>query len=222
MSMDPHEAAVGAYISNVTPSVEELEAQIRGFHAAAERRRSYREPEPSSSHVDNDTVPVAEHRPQHQLLTFAETAAMLRKTDAQLRWMVHQNTAPPSGLIGGRRMFRLADVETHVNAAFGEDTVATVRWTKEPVRQAKSDDEQPTELPSLLLADAPDLMSPATLSAALDDIKVATLAEWRTKDKGKRVDQMVGPPWRKLGGAVRYLKVDVVAWIERQPVGKTS
>ncbi|MEJ6489756.1 hypothetical protein PQI23_08485 [Leucobacter sp. USCH14] len=38
MSMDPHEAALGAYIPNVTPSVEELEAQIRGFHAEAEAR----------------------------------------------------------------------------------------------------------------------------------------------------------------------------------------
>ncbi|UOQ58130.1 hypothetical protein MUN78_04590 [Leucobacter allii] len=73
-----------------------------------------------------------------------------------------------------------------------------------------------------LLEDAPDLMSPATLSAVLDDIKVATLAEWRTKDKGKPVDEMVGPPWRKLGGAVRYLKGDVIDWIGRLPVGMTS
>ena len=36
MSMDPHEAALGAYIPNVTLSVEALEAQIRGFHAEAE------------------------------------------------------------------------------------------------------------------------------------------------------------------------------------------
>lgn len=38
MMMDPHEAALGAYIEKVTPSVEELEAQIRGFHAEAEAR----------------------------------------------------------------------------------------------------------------------------------------------------------------------------------------
>ncbi len=42
MSMDPHEAALGAYIPNVTPSVEELEAQIRGFHAEAEARAKQR------------------------------------------------------------------------------------------------------------------------------------------------------------------------------------
>lgn len=36
MSMDPHEAALAAYIPRVTPSVEELEAQIRAKHAAVE------------------------------------------------------------------------------------------------------------------------------------------------------------------------------------------
>lgn len=38
MSMDPREAAEAAYIANVTPSVDELEAQIRGFHEQAEAR----------------------------------------------------------------------------------------------------------------------------------------------------------------------------------------
>lgn len=38
MSMDPHEAALGAYVPNVTPSVEVLEARIRARHAEAERR----------------------------------------------------------------------------------------------------------------------------------------------------------------------------------------
>lgn len=38
MSMDPHEAAKAAYIHRVTPSVEVLEAQLRGFHAEAEAR----------------------------------------------------------------------------------------------------------------------------------------------------------------------------------------
>lgn len=81
--------------------------------------------------------------------------------------------------------------------------------------------QEETDAP-VLLAAAPDLMSPKTLSAVLDDIKEATLAEWRTKDKGKAPADMVGPPWRKLGGAVRYLKSDVIAWIERLPVGVTG
>lgn len=38
MSMDPHEAALGAYIPRVTPSVEELEARIRAKHASIEVR----------------------------------------------------------------------------------------------------------------------------------------------------------------------------------------
>ncbi|WP_449278033.1 hypothetical protein [Leucobacter sp. GX24907] len=38
MSMDPHEAALGAYIPRVTPPVEELEARIRAKHAEAAAR----------------------------------------------------------------------------------------------------------------------------------------------------------------------------------------
>lgn len=54
----------------------------------------------------------------HQLLTVDETAEILRKTPAQLRWMIHSGTGPTSALIGGRRMFRRADVETFIEAAF--------------------------------------------------------------------------------------------------------
>lgn len=54
------------------------------------------------------------------LLTVPETADLLRKSEAQLRWMIHQGTAPKSALIGGRRMFRLSDVETFVESAFAE------------------------------------------------------------------------------------------------------
>lgn len=47
-----------------------------------------------------------------------EVAERLRKSEKQLRWMIHQGTAPPSGLLGGRRMFREEDVEAFINAAF--------------------------------------------------------------------------------------------------------
>jgi predicted DNA-binding transcriptional regulator AlpA len=52
------------------------------------------------------------------LLTLAETAERLRKSEAQLRWMIHAGTAPKSAKIGGRRMFRASDVEDYINAAF--------------------------------------------------------------------------------------------------------
>lgn len=52
------------------------------------------------------------------LLTLGETAERLRKSEAQLRWMIHAGTAPRSAKIGGRRMFRAADVEDYINAAF--------------------------------------------------------------------------------------------------------
>jgi len=52
------------------------------------------------------------------LLTLAEVANRLRKSEAQLRWMLHQGTAPQSALIGGRRMFRQSDVEAYIDKAF--------------------------------------------------------------------------------------------------------
>lgn len=52
------------------------------------------------------------------LLTLEEAAAALRKSPAALRWMIHNRSAPKSGLIGGRRMFRAADVELYIQGAF--------------------------------------------------------------------------------------------------------
>lgn len=52
------------------------------------------------------------------LLTLAETAEHLRKSEAQLRWMIHAGTAPRSAKIGGRRLFLASDVEDYINAAF--------------------------------------------------------------------------------------------------------
>lgn len=52
------------------------------------------------------------------LLTLPEVAMRLRKSDAQLRWMIHTGTAPKSALIGGRRMFRESDVDAYIAEAF--------------------------------------------------------------------------------------------------------
>lgn len=58
------------------------------------------------------------------LLTLSETAERLRKSEAQLRWMIHSGTAPRSAKIGGRRMFRESDVEAFIESAFDEDAVS--------------------------------------------------------------------------------------------------
>lgn len=55
-----------------------------------------------------------------KLLNVNETAPMIGKTPASLRWMIHTGTAPKSALIGGRRMFRETDVIAWINAAFEE------------------------------------------------------------------------------------------------------
>lgn len=57
---------------------------------------------------------------QIALWTLTETAEALRKSPAQLRWMIHTGTAPKSALIGGRRMFRAEDVEKYIEQAFSE------------------------------------------------------------------------------------------------------
>ena len=57
-----------------------------------------------------------------KLCTLDETAEKLRKSPAQLRWMIHCGRAPKSALIGGRRMFRDVDIEAFIEAAFASDT----------------------------------------------------------------------------------------------------
>ncbi|WP_018769259.1 helix-turn-helix transcriptional regulator [Arthrobacter sp. 162MFSha1.1] len=54
------------------------------------------------------------------LMTLEEVAEMLRKSPAQLRWMRHSGTGPKSAKVGGRVMFRRADVIAWVDAQFAE------------------------------------------------------------------------------------------------------
>ena len=53
-----------------------------------------------------------------KLMTKAETAEALRKTTKQLDWLIYTGNAPKSALIGGRRMFRVADVEAWIEEQF--------------------------------------------------------------------------------------------------------
>ena len=85
-----------------------------------------------------------------------------------------------------------------------------------PAPVTEEPDEAPARLP---LGDAPDVMSPETLSRVLDGVAVATLAEWRT---GKDVSTRRGPAFEKLGGAVRYMKTDVIAWLASKRVATSE
>ncbi len=53
-----------------------------------------------------------------RLLFIRDVADRLGRSEAQLRWMLHQGTAPRSAIIGGRRVFRESDVEAYIDAAF--------------------------------------------------------------------------------------------------------
>jgi len=52
-----------------------------------------------------------------------------------------------------------------------------------------------------------------TEAAAYLGLAVATLRKWRALG-GK-----IGPPFRRLGGAVRYPRAGLIAWAEAQPGG---
>lgn len=53
-----------------------------------------------------------------RLLFIGDVAERVGRSEAQIRWMIHQGTAPKSAMIGGRRCFREADVEAFIEAAF--------------------------------------------------------------------------------------------------------
>lgn len=55
-----------------------------------------------------------------KLLFIDQVAERLGRSENQLRWMIHQGTAPKSAVIAGRRMFRESDVEAFIDAAFEE------------------------------------------------------------------------------------------------------
>lgn len=54
-----------------------------------------------------------------KLLAFRVAADRMGKSEEGLRWMMRQGSAPPSAMIGGRRMFREADVDAYIREAFG-------------------------------------------------------------------------------------------------------
>jgi hypothetical protein len=53
-------------------------------------------------------------------MTLEETAAVLRKTPSQLRWLMHRGNCPPSALVGGRRVFDEDAVAAWLNDQFSE------------------------------------------------------------------------------------------------------
>lgn len=51
-------------------------------------------------------------------------------------------------------------------------------------------------------------------TAGMLDIRPNTLEIWRTKGEG--------PPYRKVGRAVRYVEAEVIAWLDAQTHTNTS
>lgn len=56
----------------------------------------------------------------------------------------------------------------------------------------------------------PDSMLDTQAAAEVLGLRPQTLHEWRTR--------RVGPPYRKLGRAVRYVYVEIIAWRDAQRV----
>ncbi len=57
-----------------------------------------------------------------RLMFVNEVAKRLRRSEGQVRWMVHAGTAPKSAMLAGRRVFRESDVEAYIEAAFAEES----------------------------------------------------------------------------------------------------
>ncbi|MFI5729176.1 helix-turn-helix domain-containing protein [Kribbella sp. NPDC051587] len=57
-----------------------------------------------------------------KLLHLDEAAARLRRSPSQLRWMVHNGTAPPSARIAGRRMFDEELLDAWIERQFMADS----------------------------------------------------------------------------------------------------
>ncbi len=62
---------------------------------------------------------------QDPLMTLSEAAERLRRSEAQLRWMRHSGTGPPSARVAGRVMYRQSELESWIDAQFdGESATA--------------------------------------------------------------------------------------------------
>lgn len=57
---------------------------------------------------------------QFQLLTMEEAAQLLRTPVSTLRYWRHMNKGPRAARIGGRIMYRLADLESWLEAQFDQ------------------------------------------------------------------------------------------------------
>ena len=55
-----------------------------------------------------------------KLLFIEEVGDRLRRSPAQIRWMITQGTAPKHAKIAGRICFRESDVEAYIEDAFAE------------------------------------------------------------------------------------------------------
>ena len=55
-----------------------------------------------------------------KLMYVPEVAERLRRSEAQLRWMMHAGTAPRHAKIAGRIVFKQSDVEAFIEKAFAD------------------------------------------------------------------------------------------------------
>lgn len=73
--------------------------------------------------ANSKTMPASDDVPV--LLTLEEAAKIVRKSNAQMRWMRHNGTGPRSAKLSGRIVYRRQDVLNWIDAAFAdEDTRA--------------------------------------------------------------------------------------------------
>lgn len=70
--------------------------------------------------MEDATVAADSLDRRYQLLTVKEAGDQLRKSESQMRWLMHTGKAPKHGKIGGRVMFRQSDIDAYIAEAFGD------------------------------------------------------------------------------------------------------
>ncbi|PPF14484.1 AlpA family transcriptional regulator [Rathayibacter sp. AY1A7] len=61
-----------------------------------------------------------ERAPSSRLLTVREAADRIGRTEASVRWLIHQGTFAKTAVVGGRRVTRESDLQAWIDAAFAQ------------------------------------------------------------------------------------------------------
>ena len=71
-------------------------------------------------HITATRIYLGEDDMKDRLLTVKESAEYIGRSEAAVRWLIHQNKFAKTAIVGGRRVTRESDLQAWVNAAFDD------------------------------------------------------------------------------------------------------